>query len=79
MDLESAGKFLLILGLGITALGGLLFLLSRIPALNHLGSLPGDIRVQGENFACFMPIVSMCLLSLLATIVINVIARLFAK
>jgi hypothetical protein len=79
MDLESVGKLLLISGLAIALLGGLFLLLSRVPVLNHLGSLPGDIRIQGENFACFLPIVSMCLLSVLATIVINVVARLFAK
>jgi Protein of unknown function (DUF2905) len=79
MDIDSAGKLLVALGIGIAILGGVFIVFSRLPILNNFGSLPGDIRIQGENFACFAPIVSMCLLSLLATIILNVIARVLAK
>lgn len=79
MELESAGKLLLVMGIGLALLGGLFLLISRAPVFSHFGSLPGDIRIQGENFACFAPIVSMCLLSIILTIIVNVAARLLAK
>lgn len=79
MDLESTGRLLLFMGLLLFLLGGAFMLMNRIPGLNNFGNLPGDIRIQGENFACFMPIVSMCLLSLLATIILNIIARLLSQ
>lgn len=79
MELESVGKMILALGIGLVILGGAFLLFSRVPGLNHIGRLPGDIRIQRGNFTCFAPILSMCLLSLILTVVLNVVARIFAK
>jgi hypothetical protein len=79
MELESLGRLLLWLGVGLVLVGGLLLVLSRIPVLRHLGRLPGDIRIQGGNFTCFFPLVSMILLSILLTIALNLIARLLNR
>lgn len=79
MDLDSIGRILLVIGVGIAALGGLLMLFSRIPFFNQLFNLPGDIRIETSGFSCFVPIVSMIILSVLLTIVANVIIRLLNK
>ncbi len=76
MDLNDLGKWLLVLGLVIAAAGGLLWLLSRIP---FLGNLPGDIRIQTENFGCFIPLGTMILLSLILTVLLNIAVRLLNK
>jgi len=39
--------------------------------LNWFGRLPGDIRFESGNSRVFIPITSMIVLSILATIVIN--------
>lgn len=79
MDLAGLGRLLLLVGLGMALLGGLLLLLSRVPLLNTLGRLPGDIHIEGQGFSCFLPLVSMLLISVLLTIVLNVIARLINR
>ncbi|MBI5930216.1 MAG: DUF2905 domain-containing protein [Chloroflexi bacterium] len=79
MELASIGKLLIVLGIGAVLIGGLFLLFSRIPGLKHFGHLPGDIRMQGQNFACFFPVVSMILLSIILTIVLNVLVRLFNR
>jgi hypothetical protein len=76
MDLNDLGKWLLALGLVIAAAGGLLWLLGRIP---FLGNLPGDIRIQNENFGCFIPLGTMILLSLILTVLLNIALRLLNK
>lgn len=76
MDLGTLGKWMLILGLALAAIGGLVWLLGRIP---FLGNLPGDIRIQTENFGCFIPLGSMLLLSLILTVLLNIAARLLNK
>ena len=76
MNLAELGKWLVIAGLGLALLGGVMWLLGRIP---FFGNLPGDIRVQAQNFSCFVPIVSMIVLSILATIVLNIIIRIANK
>jgi Protein of unknown function (DUF2905) len=79
MDMQNLGRILLFLGIGLALLGGLFLLLSRLPFFNQLGSLPGDIRVEGANFTCLVPIVSMIILSIVGTIVLNVIIRLINR
>jgi len=76
MDLNDLGKWLLAIGLVIAAVGGLLWLLGRIP---FLGNLPGDIRIQNENFGCFVPLGTMLLLSLILTVLLNIVVRLLKK
>jgi hypothetical protein len=78
-DLAMLGKWLMIAGGVLVVVGGALWLLARVPGLN-LGRLPGDIQVQlGNNVSCFFPIVTMLLLSLLLTIVVNVVIRLLNR
>ncbi len=79
--MESIGRWIIYVGLGIAALGGLIWLASRIPGLNRLGSLPGDIRYTSPDgsFGCYVPIVSMIVISLVLTVVLNVVVRLINK
>jgi hypothetical protein len=79
MDMQSVGRWLLIGGIVLVALGGLLMLLGRIPFFSNLGRLPGDIHIEGEGFSCFIPIVSMILLSVILTVVLNIVLRLINR
>jgi hypothetical protein len=71
-DIGAMGRLLIVVGIGIIALGALLMLFGRIP---FLGRLPGDIRIQRDNVTCFMPIATMLLLSLLLTLLLNLFLR----
>ncbi len=79
MDLDSVGRILLLLGVGVAILGGLLMLASRLPGINQLFNLPGDIHIESGNFSCFVPIVSMILISLVLTVLANIIIRLINR
>jgi hypothetical protein len=81
LHIDSLGKLVFFVGLGIAALGGLIWLASKIPGLNRIGSLPGDIHYTSPDgsFGCYIPIVSMILISLVLTVVINVVVRLINK
>lgn len=37
------------------------------------GTLPGDIRIEGENSRVFIPITSMILVSVALTVIVNVV------
>jgi hypothetical protein len=76
MTFTDLGKWLVIAGLGLALLGGVMWLLGRIP---FFGNLPGDIRIQTQSFGCFFPMVSMIVLSILATIILNIIIRIMNK
>jgi hypothetical protein len=43
--------------------------------LHWMGRLPGDIRVEKNNFRFYFPVTTMILLSLLLTLLVNIIKR----
>lgn len=75
-DLGGVGRMLLTIGLSIALLGLVLMLIKQIP---FLGRLPGDIRIEGKRFSCFLPIATSLLISLLLTIVVNVLLHLLRR
>lgn len=79
--LDSLGRWLIVIGLTIVMLGILLFLLGKLPFADRLGRLPGDLRYEdpGRGITCIVPIVSSILISLILTIVLNVIAWLLRR
>ncbi len=80
-ELSAVGRWLIIAGLVLAGVGSLLWLAGRIPALSQLGSLPGDIRYTSPDgrFSCFVPVVSMILLSVILSVVLNIVARLLNR
>jgi hypothetical protein len=74
-NLSGAGWFLLVSGLVLSAVGALLIVSPRIPGMDRLGQLPGDLVVERGPITFFVPIVSSLVISVLLTIVLNVILR----
>ena len=75
-DFGTTGKILILAGGGIALLGTVLWLLS---ATGVFGRLPGDLRIERPGFTCLFPLASMILLSIVLTVVINVILRITKK
>jgi hypothetical protein len=73
LDLSGLGRLLLLIGLGIAGLGGLIWLLGRVGF--PLGRLPGDFRIETSGFSCFLPLASTILLSLILTLLLNLVLR----
>jgi hypothetical protein len=74
-DPSGAGRFLLIAGLLIAAVGLVILVAPHVPGLDRLGRLPGDIVVERGPVTVFVPIVSSIVISVLITIVLNLILR----
>ncbi len=71
------GRILIGLGLLLLIVGGLFLLLPRI-GLN-LGRLPGDFRFQFGHITYQIPLTSGILLSILLTLVLNLLNRFFNR
>jgi uncharacterized membrane protein len=71
VGLEALGKLLIGGAVVLLVLGGLLFLLSRF----GLDRLPGDLVFKRGDFTLYIPIGLMILLSVVGTIVLNIILR----
>ena len=62
---------LLMMGIVLLLIGGILIIGERF----GLGKLQGDIFIQKGNFTFFFPIVSTLIISLLLTLILNILKR----
>jgi hypothetical protein len=70
-------RILIIFGLTLLLAGGVILVAVRY--FPWLGNLPGDIRYEGENFKVYFPLATMLLISIVATVVLNIVIRLFGR
>jgi len=70
---QNTGKYIIFIGIGVIVIGILIYFLHD--KLHWIGRLPGDIRMEKENSGFYLPIVTMLLLSLVLTIIINLIKK----
>lgn len=75
--IESIGRWLVVGGLVIAALGGVLWLAGRL--FPNLSQFPGTIRVQSGGLTCVIPILASIIFSIVLTLLLNLAARLFNK
>ena len=71
--MENIARWFVIGGIVLILIGGGVFLASRLGI--PFGRLPGDIRIERGGGSFYFPIVTSCLLSILLTIVLNIIIR----
>ena len=71
MDASSFGKVLIVVGLVIVGLGALFVLGAGL----GLGKLPGDIDVRRGSSRFVFPLASCLVLSLVASLLLNVFRR----
>lgn len=75
-ELDSLARMLMLFGVVLLVVGGLLLLAGRLPGL---GRLPGDIIVQRDGFSLYLPLATMLLLSIVLTILLNLLGLLLRK
>ena len=75
--MENLARYIMLGGIILFLIGGGVYLAAKIGL--PLGRLPGDIRIQGENGSFYFPITTSILVSVILTIVLNVIIRWLRK
>ncbi len=71
--METFARSLILIGILLIVIGGLIYLVSKFGL--PLGRLPGDIRIERENFTFYFPLATSILLSLLLTLLLNLLVR----
>lgn len=75
-NFSDLGRLLLIAGGAIVLLGLVLLLVGRVP---FFGRLPGDISIQHGNTSFYFPIVTCLVLSVVLTVVVNLLLFLLRR
>jgi O-antigen/teichoic acid export membrane protein len=70
---SDTGKWIMVIGAVVIVIGLLIYFFHD--RMHWIGRLPGDIRVEKENFRFYFPITTMILVSLLATVIIQLVRK----
>ena len=69
------GKWIVIFGIGIVLIGLVIYFFGD--RLHWIGRLPGDIRIERDNFHFYFPLTTMILASVLLTLLVRLVQWLF--
>jgi hypothetical protein len=72
---SETGKWIIGIGVIIIVVGIIVYFFHD--KLNWIGRLPGDIRIEKENFRFYFPITTMILFSLFGTLILWLIRKFF--
>lgn len=67
------GKYIIFFGILIVLIGIIVYFLGD--KLHWVGRLPGDIRIERDNFRFYFPFTTMILLSLIITLLVRLLRR----
>jgi H+/Cl- antiporter ClcA len=71
---SDTGKWIILAGILIVVAGILVYFFHD--KLHWIGKLPGDIRIERDNFRFYFPITTMIIFSLLLTLIVTIIKKL---
>ena len=74
--LDSLGKMLLVFGGALVVMGLVVLLLGGVP---FVGRLPGDLRFRWGDVSCYLPLMTGVVLSILATLALNLVLWVLRK
>ncbi len=69
------GKSLLLIGMLFVAAGLILWVGARVPLLNRLGRLPGDIYLHRGHFSFYFPLTTSIAISLILSLLFMLLRR----
>jgi hypothetical protein len=72
---QDTGKYIILIG-AIIVIGGIIVYFFH-DFFRWFGRLPGDIRIEKKNFSFYFPLVTMIIISVIATLIFNVIRKIF--
>jgi O-antigen/teichoic acid export membrane protein len=70
---SDTGKWIIVIGIFVVLAGVIIYFFHD--KLGWIGRLPGDIRVEKDNFRFYFPITTMIIFSLLLTLIIQLIKK----
>lgn len=72
MAIESLGRLLIYIGVLMVLIGGFFILVAKVP---WFGKLPGDIIYRRDGMTVYIPLATMILMSIVLTLLLNIIWR----
>ena len=75
--METLARFVMLAGIGLIIIGALIYGLGKLNI--PLGRLPGDIHIEGQNGSFYFPVTTSILVSIVLSILVNLIGKFLNK
>jgi hypothetical protein len=75
--METISRYIILAGIILIIVGGLGYAAAKLNL--PIGRLPGDIHIEGPNGAFYFPLVTCIILSVVLTVILNLIGRFLNK
>lgn len=72
---QQTGKYIVLIGILIVFIGILIYFFHDY--FRWIGRLPGDIRIERGNFRFYFPLATMIILSIVVTLIITILKKIF--
>jgi len=73
--MNELGRYIIMMGIMLIFVGGIVYILGD--KTSWFGNLFGDMKYEGEKVRVYAPFASMIIVSIVLTVVINIILRFF--
>lgn len=70
---SDTGKYIILIGAAVVVIGVVIYFFHD--KLHWIGHLPGDIRIEKENFRFYFPITTMIVFSVLISVILALIRK----
>jgi hypothetical protein len=70
---QETGKYIILIGIVILVIGVLVYFFHD--RLNWIGCLPGDIRIEKDNFKFYFPVTTMIVFSVVLSLIVYIVRR----
>ncbi len=77
MNLETSARYIILAGIILIIVGALVYGFGKLNL--PLGRLPGDFRIEGRNGSFYFPLTTSILISIILSVLINLIGRFWRK
>ncbi|MBS1934369.1 MAG: DUF2905 domain-containing protein [Bacteroidetes bacterium] len=72
---SETGKYIVLIGAAVVLIGVIIYFFHD--KLHWIGRLPGDIRIEKENFRFYFPITTMIIMSIVVSLLFRIIRKFF--
>ena len=73
--MPTLGKYLIIIGFIVIVAGVIIYFFGN--KFNWFGNLPGDVKVEKENYKIYFPVVTMLIVSVVLSLLMWLIRKFF--
>lgn len=75
--MENISRYIILAGVVLVIIGGVVYAAAKLNL--PIGRLPGDIHIEGPNGSFYFPVVTCIIISIILTVVLNLIGRFWNK